>query len=186
MLMSRFAALIALSGVTVGLSAHPGHETETGLAAGLLHPVLGIDHLLAMVTVGLLGARLGGRWRWVLPLTFVAAMGLGGTALAQITATPWEWAVAASVIVLGLLVAAAKAPYVALGLCAIAGAIHGHAHFSEGAGAGYVSGMLIGTALLHAAGLGIGLVLLHRQNALRWSGAAMGAAGVILTTLALT
>lgn len=184
--MSRFAALIALSCVTVGLSAHPGHETDIGLASGVLHPVFGLDHLLAMVTVGLLGARLGGRWRWALPLTFVAAMGLGGAALAQITATPWEWAVAASVVVLGALVAAAKAPYVAVALCAIAGAIHGHAHFSEGSGVGYVSGMLIGTALLHAVGLSIGVVLQHRQSALRWSGAAVGAAGVVLTTLALT
>lgn len=181
--MSRFAAVMVLSCVALGLSAHPGHDA--GLAAGLLHPALGLDHLLAMVTVGLLAARLGGAWRWLLPATFVAAMGLGGAALAEIHATPFEWAIAGSLIVLGLLVAAAKAPRVALVLCAVAGAIHGHAHFAEGTGAGYVSGMLIGTALLHAAGLGLGLLLHGRQPALRWSGAAMGAAGVVLTTLAL-
>lgn len=182
--MSRFATISALSCVALGLSAHPGHETDTGLAVGLLHPMLGLDHLLAMVTVGLLAARLGSHWRWLLPATFVTAMGLGGATLAQISATPVEWAVPASVIVLGMLVAAAKAPRVALALCAVAGAIHGHAHFAAGTGAGYVSGMLIGTMLLHAAGLGVGLLLHGRQPVLRWSGAAMGAAGVVLTTLA--
>lgn len=184
--MSRFVSIVALSCVAFGLSAHTGHQTETGLAAGLLHPVLGLDHLLAMVTVGLLAARLGSHWLWLLPATFVAAMGLGGATLAQISATPIAWAVAASVIVLGMLVAAAKAPRVALVLCAVAGAIHGHAHFAQGTGAGYVSGMLLGTALLHGAGLGLGLLLQGRQPMLRWSGAAVGAAGVVLTTLALT
>ena len=186
--MTRPLRLLALICVAAGLSAHPNHGAETGLAAGLTHPMLGWDHLLAMVAVGLLAVRLGGRWRWLLPTSFLSALAVGSLALTQLGSSPLEWAVAASVIALGLLIAARPVPAAALAVCIVAGLLHGHAHGAEGGGVGFNLGMLLGSALLHAAGLGFALLVTagHRhQIALRSMGAAVGVAGVGLTALTL-
>ncbi len=186
--MTRPLRLLALICVAAGLSAHPNHGLDTGVAAGLTHPLFGWDHLLAMVAVGLLAVRLGGHWRWLLPLSFLSALAIGSLVLTQLASSPLEWAVSASVIALGLLIAARPVPAAALAVCIVAGLLHGHAHGSEGGGAGFNLGMLLGSALLHAAGLGFALLVTadpKRQLALRSMGAAVGVAGVVLTVMTL-
>lgn len=145
--------------------AHPGHGF--GLEAGLLHPFTGSDHVLAMLGVGLWAAILGGRARRALPAAFLAAMGLGGAlattfGLGQ-AAQAVEPAIIASVILLGAVVALAlRAPLtVALPLVALFGLAHGAAHGAEMVGNGLAFGaaMLTATALLHGAGLALGLTL---------------------------
>jgi urease accessory protein len=181
--MSRLVAITVLSCLTLGLSAHPGHES--GASAGLLHPLLGLDHLLAMVCVGLLAVRCGGRWRWALPGAFVVAMALGGSLLGAVSVAPMEWLIAASVAVLGLLVAGPRSPILALVLCTVAGSLHGHAHLSEGSGSGFLAGMLVMTAVLHGVGFGVGTLALRQVSAQRVTGAALATAGLALTIFAL-
>ncbi|MGA3006410.1 MAG: HupE/UreJ family protein [Opitutaceae bacterium] len=171
------------------MHAHPGHGPHShGLAAGFLHPLTGWDHLLAMLAVGLWAAQLGGRARWALPLTFVSAMALGAMAgiagFALVGVDQW---ILASVFALGLLVAgAARLSFGAgLGLVALAGAFHGLAHGAEmplnANSLHFLVGMIAATALLHAAGLGFGLVA-QKRNAtlLRLAGAGVVAGGLAL------
>lgn len=148
--------------------AHPGHDGGHGgdlvwdFSAGFLHPIGGLDHLLAMLAVGVLAARQSGRARWQIPVAFLAAMsvgallGAGGFAFGGV-----EQAVAASVFALGLLIACSSGLPAALGLaltCVFA-VFHGIAHGSEipadTNGLGYGVGFLTATALLHASGLGL-------------------------------
>ncbi len=142
-----------------GAGAH-GH----GFTSGFLHPLGGLDHLLAMIAVGLFAAHLGGRALWLVPLAFVALMALGGAAGFAGVALPFvELAIALSVVVFGLLVAfRTRLPLAAaMTLVGIFAIFHGHAHGAElPAGQSaltYAAGFLIATALLHAAGIAIGL-----------------------------
>lgn len=145
--------------------AHPGHGY--GFEAGFLHPFTGTDHLLAMIGVGLWAAILGGRARWALPAGFLSMMALGGALAMNLglggAAQAVEPAILASVILLGAVVALAlRAPLAAaLPLVALFGLAHGAAHGTEMVGNGLAFGaaMLTATALLHAAGLALGLAL---------------------------
>lgn len=137
--------------------AHSGHG-EAGFASGFAHPMSGLDHMLAMLAVGLYAARAKGAQRWQLPAAFVLAM-LGGAGLGALgIALPLvEGGIAASVLVFGLLIAfLAKLPArAAVPLVAAFALFHGFAHHAEmGAGslAAYAAGFAAGTALLHAAG----------------------------------
>lgn len=169
--------------------AHPGHGPEAGaFAHGLLHPLTGLDHLLAMVAVGLWAALAGGRALWALPLAFVAAMLAGfGLGAAGIALPAVEPAILASVVVIGALVAlAVRLPLpAAVALVALFGLAHGHAHGTEGPAAGlagYAAGFTLATAALHAAGLGLGLALgqAGRPMLARALGGAAALAGVAL------
>jgi urease accessory protein len=138
--------------------AHPGDGHVHGLAAGLLHPLGGLDHLMAMVAVGAWAGILGGAARLALPAGFLAAMALGGVlGMAGIALPMVEAGILASVIVLGALIAsAARLPTaLAVAMVAVAGLLHGHAHGAELSGGvlGYAAGFLVATAALHAAGL---------------------------------
>lgn len=140
--------------------AHPGHAEPAGFLAGLLHPVGGLDHLLAMVMVGLWAGLLGGPARLALPAAFLAAMlagfGLGaaGSALPGV-----EAGILASVVVLAALaLLAVRMPLpAAAGIVALGGLFHGQAHGAEmvGDAAAYAAGFLLATAALHAAGLAL-------------------------------
>ncbi|MFD2192364.1 HupE/UreJ family protein [Pistricoccus aurantiacus] len=144
--------------------AHVGPGHPGGLAQGLLHPLLGIDHLVAMVAVGLWAAQCGGRALWALPLSFMAVMLLGGLIGMAGIAMPFiEPGIVASVLVLGLLIAAAvRLPLVAssalVGLFAV---FHGHAHGAEmpatASGLAYAIGFVLATGVLHCCGIGLGL-----------------------------
>lgn len=142
--------------------AHPGHEAGAGLASGFAHPLLGADHLLAMLAVGLWAAQLGGRAIVAVPAAFVAAMlaggalGFTGVALPQV-----EPLIAASVLALGLLVALRVRLSAAAGMLLVAGfaVAHGAAHAAEMApgqsAPAYALGFGLATLLLHAAGVAL-------------------------------
>ncbi len=138
--------------------AHPGGPLEHGLASGFLHPLLGADHLVAMVAVGLWAGLQGGAARLALPGAFLGAMALGmGLGMAGVALPGVEAGVLASVLLLGVLAAlAVRVPLgVAAPLVGLAGLLHGHAHGAE-AGAvelSYALGALAATAALHGGGL---------------------------------
>ncbi|MCU1718776.1 HupE/UreJ family protein [Pseudomonas sp. 5P_3.1_Bac2] len=141
--------------------AHPGHH-ESGLLAGLSHPLLGLDHLLAMFAVGLWAAQQRGAARWALPLTFVASMLLGGLlGFEGLSFNYIEGGITASVLAFGLLVAVAiRLPMIiALSLTALFALTHGVAHGLElpelASPASYALGFVLATAALHAAGYGL-------------------------------
>ena len=154
--------------------AHPGHDGAGGLAHGFIHPVTGIDHVLAMIAVGVLAAQYGGRALWLVPMSFLVAMGAAAAVgMAGIPVQSVEVGIALSVVVLGLMIAFQIRPptlvaMVAVGFFAL---FHGYAHGSEmpngQAGLSFAAGFLIATALLLSAGVGLGLLLqrrtLHRR-----------------------
>ena len=188
--MLRSIALLAALCAPTLAQAHVGVGATSGLAAGAAHPLGGLDHLLAMVAVGLLGALLGGRAAWLVPASFLGMMAVGGAVGAAGLALPFvEAGIALSVVVLGLAVAlGASLPLAAA--CALAGAFavfHGHAHGAEmpetASGLAYGLGFLAATALLHLAGVGFGL-LLGRAGDARLAGRIVGG-GVAAAGLAL-
>lgn len=172
--------------------AHAGHDHAAGVWAGLAHPFGGADHVLAMVGVGVLAGLIGGASRWRLPAAFIAAMALGALAgLAGLGAGgPVEHAIAASVLVIGLAIAAFRRVSAAAGavLVAACALVHGLAHGAElpaGAGAlAYVAGFVAGTAALHFGGLGIAMALsaLRDEQA---RGARLAGAAIALSGLAM-
>lgn len=165
--------------------AHPGHDDVSGLVAGLAHPVLGPDHLLAMVAVGLWAALTGGRALMAYPAVFVVAMLAGGLAGAGGAAMPVvEPAILASVVVIGAAAALALrvSLWAALPALALFGLAHGFAHGAEGpGGAGYALGFVIATAALHGAGIWLARLGL---NAGRVLGAGVAVAGIALAVAA--
>lgn len=168
-------------------SAHIGVSPEGGFATGLMHPFIGLDHLLAMVAVGLWAVQLGGRYLLVVPSAFVSAMMIGATVGATGTAIPQvEGVVALSVLALGALVALSTqaAWYWAVLLVATFGLFHGHAHGTEMPAFSepwrYFTGFTIATASLHALGVTAGIVLKGRSVILRIGGAAISLLGAWL------
>ena len=179
-------AALAVSGVAL---AHPGHEAAAGLAAGFAHPFTGMDHLLAMLAVGLWAAQSGGRPLYAMPLAFVAAMlmgallGLSGTLI--VAPAMVESLIAASVLVLGLLVALRARVGVVAAAMLISGfaLFHGIAHGSEmasgsGMAAAYMAGFVLATLSLHGLGLAIGRILQDSKAGLRAAGLPIALAGV--------
>lgn len=167
--------------------AHPGHAPHGSFTTGFLHPLLGQDHLLAMIAVGLWAAALGGRTFWLLPAGFVGGMVLGfGAALAGIGLPMVEPMILGSVIVLGLVVALAlrMSPGASAGVVALFGLFHGHAHGAEMGSAGilaYALGFVLATGMLHGSGvLAGGFLLRQMQGVLRGLGAVTALAGVMI------
>ncbi len=185
----RFSPLAVLSLCLIGIAApawaHPGGFAGTGFAAGFMHPLSGLDHVLAMIAVGLWAAQLGGRALWLVPTAFVGMMLVGGALGAAGVALPAvEIGVLGSVLLLGLMIAFAVRTSVGLGM-AVVGAFalcHGHAHGSEmaaGAGALTVLGFAVATAALHGLGISVGMAF-RAGRAVRWGGAGIAAAGLLL------
>lgn len=151
-----FASVLLLSPALT--FAHPGHD-HAGVMSGIAHPVFGLDHLLAMLAVGLWAAQQTGKARWVLPLSFVTVMLIGGLLGFTGVQLPFmETGIAGSVLALGLLVALAVRPplAVAAGLTALFALSHGVAHGLElpalSSPWGYAAGFVAATAMLHGAG----------------------------------
>ena len=168
--------------------AHPGHGGH-GFADGWQHPFQGLDHLLAIVAVGLLAVRIGGAAIWVMPAMFMGGMVLGGCAAALGMPLPGvEWAIMASVLGLGLLIAITKVVPLSAGaaLVALFAVFHGHAHATEMAAgstlAAYSAGFLLATALLHISGVlgGLALAKGFTRDALRITGGFIAAAGALM------
>jgi urease accessory protein len=175
--------------------AHPRGGEVTGFLAGLSHPVSGLDHVLAMIAVGLWGAQLGAPAVWLLPVTFPMVMAFGGTlGLVGVKLPGIEVGIALSAIGLGAAVLFEARPklWIAAALVGFFAIFHGHAHGTElpagSNGVLYSIGFVVATGLLHATGIGIGLV--HRwpmgQKALRLAGAVVAFAGLVFLWQALT
>jgi urease accessory protein len=157
---------LAAAGVlTPGLArAHEANSLQFGsFLGGLTHPVLGPDHFLAMVSVGIVSAQIGGRAIWTVPATFVAVMALGGAlGLLDVGLTAIELGIAFSVLVLGVAIAADRQLPMALAMAAVGvfAVFHGYAHGTEmptvAEPVRYAAGFLTGTAALHILGVIIG------------------------------
>jgi urease accessory protein len=168
--------------------AHEGASLPYGsFLSGLTHPVLGPDHFLAMVSVGVVSAQIGGRAIWTVPATFVVVMGFGGLlGLLDIGLTAIESGIAVSVLALGLAIAADKRLPIALAMTAVAffAIFHGYAHGAEMPAVAnpvtYALGFMTGTATLHVTGLVIGDISQHYRVGkvlLRIGGAIIAALG---------
>src|SRR5215813_5906935 len=190
--MRSISIFCAFTGALIiaGLNA-TGVWQSHSFAIGLAHPILGVDHVLVMIAVGLWGVLVGGRAVWVLPLTFLATMVAGfGAASAGLNIPLVEPVISSSIISLGLLVAlAAKAPiWLSALITAMFAFFHGHAHGSEAAAASltsYALGFTFSTATLHGIGIGFGVLAASsiRQVALRAMGGVIALIGVALTVI---
>ena len=157
-------AMLMLSSATV--LAHEGGGVAGGFINGFVHPLLGWDHVAAMVAVGLWGAFLGSPAIWILPVVFPLVMALGGAlGVAGIPIPAVETGIAASAIFLGMMVALAVRPplWVAAMLVGAFAIFHGHAHGTELPEAAnplaYSLGFVIATGLLHLGGIAFGLLV---------------------------
>jgi urease accessory protein len=167
--------------------AHIQSGEAGGFLSGLSHPISGLDHVLAMISVGLWGAQLGAPAVWLLPVTFPMVMAFGGMlGLLGISLPGVEIGIALSAIVLGLMIFREAQPplWVAAVVVGVFAIFHGHAHGTElpagESGLLYSIGFVVATGLLHATGITIGLV--HRWSMgkilLRLTGAVVAVAGL--------
>lgn len=152
------AAVLVLLGATAPALAHPGHGDVHGFIHGVAHPIGGLDHVLAMVAVGLFAAHLGGRALWVVPAAFVTLTAVGGALGMNGVGLPYvETGIALSVVVFGLMLATSVALPVGLaaGLVGFFAIFHGQAHGAElpvgASGLAFAAGFMIATAALHGA-----------------------------------
>lgn len=165
--ISRFNAALAVCVLAPSLAfAHTGVGQTVGFAHGFTHPVSGLDHVLAMILVGVLAWQLGGRALWLVPTTFVSVMAIGGALGMMGISVPFvEAGIAFSVIVLGAVIALGiRAPLaIAAGVVGLFAIFHGHAHGSEmpaaAAGIAYAAGFMLATSVLHIAGIIIGYLI---------------------------
>ena len=171
--------------------AHPGHETTTGFVSGVMHPLSGLDHLLAMLAVGILAGQRGGKNAWLLPLGFIVSMILGGTlSLIGFPLPLVEPTLLASVLVLGICVAIAgsETGKAMLALPVVFGLFHGYAHVAETPDGSslttYAIGFLLASMAIVFAGVGLGLMARRSSapTAGRFAGAAIAVCGVLLVT----
>lgn len=181
------ALLFALTFWTQSAFAHPVKGEAIGFLTGFLHPISGLDHVVAMIAVGLWGAQLGAPAIWLLPVAFPIVMAFGGMlGLMGVPLPGTEIGIAASAIMLGTVVMLEVRPplVVAAVVVSFFAIFHGHAHGSElpaGQSALLFSiGFVIATGCLHGVGISIGLI--HKwpwgQRALRMAGGGVATAGL--------
>lgn len=182
-------AIAALAAMTAPAFAHLNPEEHGSFMAGLSHPLFGLDHILVMIAVGLWAAQIGGKALLGVPAAFVTTMAIGfGLAVFGMDLPFVEPAILASVVALGLLVAmAVKLDTVAsAAIVAVFALFHGHAHGGELGTAGALSfgvGFVVATALLHVAGIGLGLGIARLSGGAvmaRIIGALTALAGLVL------
>jgi urease accessory protein len=192
---TRIGLVLAAVVATTPAWAHAEKGQAAGLLTGLRHPVSGLDHVLAMVAVGLWGAQLGKPAIWLLPVTFPMVMAFGGfLGLIGVPLPGVETGIATSAILLGSMVAWEARPplWLAATLVGLFALFHGHAHGTElpagESGLLYSVGFVVATGSLHATGISIGLI--HRwrwgRMALRAAGAAVAVGGVCFLWRALS
>lgn len=178
--MKHVLTLALIMSPTLAL-AHPGHGA--GFLAGLDHPIAGLDHLLAMIALGLWAAVIGGRALWALPLAFVSAMLVGGVmGVAGVVLPGAEPVILASVIVLGAAAGMLARPGLPVAVAAVAlfGLAHGNAHGLEATAtgfAGFAAGFVLATLALHGFGIAAGRAMLATR---RWIGLGIAGAGLLL------
>jgi urease accessory protein len=184
-IVTKSLITIFLLGASSVAFAHPGHNVS-GLAAGLMHPFSGLDHLLAMVAVGIWAAQGDGRKVWLLPATFMVMLVVGSGIAIQWQLLPLvEPGIATSVLALGLLIALSlQLPAsLSVAITALFGLLHGYAHGLElpqsAAPAAYALGFLAATASLHLSGIAVGVATRNRFAFLAKSlGITIAASGV--------
>jgi len=174
--------------------AHIEGGQAAGFITGLQHPWSGLDHVLAMIAVGLWGAQLGNPAIWLLPIAFPMMMAMGATmGLLGIPVPGVEIGIALSAIVLGTMILVEVRPNlaVAIAIVGVFAIFHGHAHGTElplgQSGLLYSMGFVIATGCLHALGIALGLVngLPAGKLALRGAGSFIAAMGVFFLWRAL-
>ena len=186
----RLATMLAIaSGCSVSAFAHTAAAQAKGFATGFLHPLSGLDHILAMVAVGIWGAQLKRPAIWLLPIAFPLVMSIGGVLGVRGVPIPGvEIGVAASAVVLGIVIAAELKPplWVAAVVVSAFAIFHGHAHGTELPKAAspltYALGFVFATGLLHVSGILIGLLDSWPAGGkvLRAAGALIAVTGVFL------
>ena len=193
--VSRTAAIAFVASLIASPAfAHMGTGLPGGFSSGFLHPLSGLDHLLAMVSVGLWGAFLGRPLIVALPVIFPTVMVVGaGLAMAGVPAPPTEIGIALSVLLLGAAIAAAwRAPvWIACVIVGVFALFHGYAHGKELPSAadpiGYAAGFVLATGSLHVCGIGLGLINNRRGGVVvtRVMGGGVAAAGLLFLYLAV-
>ncbi len=191
--MRRAVLATALVLVPTLAFAHPGLPGHThDFASGMLHPLSGIDHILAMVAVGLFAAQLGGRALWAVPASFVAVMAAAGVAGMSGIALPLtETGIALSIVALGSVIAlrAAMPLAAAMAMVGFFAIFHGYAHGVEApanaSGLLFGAGFVAATALLHGLGVGLGLAVgriqgAYGRNLVRVAGSVSAVIGVAM------
>ncbi len=186
-----FSIVIAVAYSTVPSLAHSGEGYGGGFIAGFTHPILGWDHVAAMVAVGLWGAFLGSPAIWILPVVFPLVMAFGAVAgIIGIPVPAVEVGIALSAVVLGLMILlAARLPiWIAVIIVGAFAIFHGYAHGTElpaNANAfAYAVGFVISTGLMHMIGIGFGLLVKWPAGriAVRGAGGLISLAGVAFLT----
>ena len=191
---SRGPALVALIVLLLPSTAYAHSDLAVkGFVSGLLHPVLGLDHFLAMLSVGIVSAQMGGKRVLIVPAMFVLAMIAGAVAGVQGHLWPFtEQGIALSVIVLGVAIATMQphfSSWPVLVVVAFFGSLHGHAHGLELPKSAdpiyYAAGFVTSTATIHLIGVGIGHVFTRRTKfevLLRHIGSGMAGIGLLMLT----
>ena len=194
MTLQRGAMLVVAVLLALGAApalAHEGAGAVGGFVSGLAHPIFGWDHVVAMVAVGLWGAFLGAPAIWLLPVVFPLVMALGGAlGILGLPLPAVETGIAASAVVLGLVVAFQVRPplWLAAAVVGVFAVFHGHAHGTELPLAAdpltYAIGFVLATGLLHLLGIAGGLLVRWPAGriAVRAGGAAIALAGVAFLT----
>ena len=189
--ISLFAAVVtlAMTGLNSAALAHVGDHSHMSFAEGLAHPFTGLDHVLAMVAVGLWAAQLGRPAVWLLPATFPVVMAIGAAVGMSGSEMPWvEIGVAGSVVALGAAIAFAYRPSLAASaaLIALFALLHGYSHGVElptdASGLTYGAGFVAATLTLHMIGIAIGLLAnrIPVRYGARAAGAAIAVTGAVL------
>jgi urease accessory protein len=188
----RFAKTAALTVLATLLPAaayaHPGHDMS-GFTAGFEHPLSGLDHILAMVAVGIWAGQVGGRYVWQAPLAFLALMALGGIAGIEGLGLPMvEIGIAGSIVVFGAMIALAVRPvaWIGMAVTGVFAVFHGFAHGAEmhpdASALTYGIGFMAATAILHGIGISValGLKRINLTAVERALGAVIAVAGVVI------
>jgi urease accessory protein len=184
--ISVAAAILAFA-IDSPAFAHEGAGAADGFTSGFTHPLLGWDHIAAMVAVGIWGAFLGAPSIWMLPVTFPVIMAFGGAlGILGVRLPGVEIGIASSAIVLGLMIASAARPpiWVAAVVVGTFAIFHGHAHGTElpaaADGVAFAGGFVLATGLLHLTGIALGLLTKWDigRLAIRAVGGAIAFAGV--------
>lgn len=172
--------------------AHVGIIETSGFLHGLTHPASGLDHVCAMLAVGLWAAQTGGRSVWAVPLTFVGVMALGGALPMLGVSLPFvEHGIVLSVLLLGVLIAASvRLPlWLSSAMVGLFALWHGHAHGAEmpalASEIEYALGFMLATALLHIIGIafGLGMQRLAHERVIHAAGASIALCGMYLSAV---
>ena len=191
-MIRKLAAVCALALISSAALGHPAQEHLSGVAAGFAHPFMGVDHLLAMVALGIWAAQCKGPSMLLAPAVFILSMVAGAVfALNGGVVAFAEHGIAFSVLIIGLFVAMVPAQGIvrtlALALVALGATMHGFAHAVQApteSAIQLILGFAIGTSMLHGFGLLLGCALRDRIVAMRATGFAITTAGsVMLWTL---